>query len=60
VGGARRYYIRGYCGVCGILAQAANEVFAKAFEKVLGGKLVRKALEEDSGAISAFERRGVM
>jgi hypothetical protein len=49
--------IRGHCGVCGILAQAANEVFAKAFEKVLGGKLVRKALEEDSGAISAFERQ---
>jgi len=47
-------------GVCAIPTEAANEVFTKALEKVRGEKLVRKALEEGSSAVSAFEKHGVM
>jgi len=47
-------------GVCAIPTEAANEVFTKALEKVRGEKLVRKALEEGSSAVSAFEKYGVM
>jgi hypothetical protein len=35
-------------------------VFAKAIEKVRGEKLVRKALEEGSSAVAAFEEHGIM
>ena len=47
-------------GVCLIPTEAADEVFAKALEKVRGEKLVRKALEEGSSAIAAFEKHGIM
>ncbi len=47
-------------GVCLIPIQAANEVFAKAIEKVRGEKLVRKALEDGSSAVAAFEKHGIM
>ena len=47
-------------GVCLIPREAADEVFAKALEKVRGEKLVRKALEEGSSAIAAFEKHGIM
>src|SRR5437762_2776201 len=47
-------------GVCLIPTQAADEVFAKALEKVRGEKLVRKALEAGSSAVAAFEKHGIM
>src|ERR1700731_3086306 len=47
-------------GVCLIPSGAADEVFAKALEKVRGEKLVRKALEEGSSAVAAFEKHGIM
>ena len=47
-------------GVCMIPAEAADEVFAKALEKARGEKLVRKALEEGSSAVAAFEKYGIM
>lgn len=47
-------------GVCVIPAEAANEVFSKALEKARGEKLVRKALEEGSSAVAAFEKYGIM
>src|SRR6266581_1778778 len=47
-------------GVCLIPTKAADEVFAKALEKVRGEKLVRKALEAGSSAVAAFEKHGNM
>jgi regulator of RNase E activity RraA len=47
-------------GVCVIPTEAADEVFARALEKVRGEKLVRKALEEGSSAVAAFEKHGIM
>jgi len=47
-------------GVCVVQAENAEEVFAKAFEKARGEKLVRKALEEGSSAVAAFEKHGIM
>jgi regulator of RNase E activity RraA len=47
-------------GVCVIPVEAAPEVFAKAFEKARSEKLVRKALEEGSSAVAAFEKYGIM
>jgi regulator of RNase E activity RraA len=47
-------------GVCVIPTEAADEVFAKALEKVRGEKLVRKALEEGGSAVVAFEKHGIM
>jgi regulator of RNase E activity RraA len=47
-------------GVCIIPAEAATEVFAKALEKVRGERLVKKALEEGSTAVAAFEKYGIM
>jgi len=47
-------------GVCVIPTEAADEVFAKALEKVRGEKLVRKALEEGGSAVAAFEKHGIM
>src|ERR1700722_14551705 len=47
-------------GVCLVPSEAADEVFAKALEKVRGEKLVRKALEEGSSAAAAFEKHGIM
>jgi regulator of RNase E activity RraA len=47
-------------GVCVVPNEAATEVFAKALEKARGEKLVRKALEEGSSAVAAFEKHGIM
>jgi regulator of RNase E activity RraA len=47
-------------GVCLIPTEAADEVFVKAVEKVRGEKVVRKALEEGSSAVAAFEKHGIM
>jgi regulator of RNase E activity RraA len=47
-------------GVCMVPSEAAAEVFAKALEKARGEKLVRKALEEGSSAVAAFEKHGIM
>jgi regulator of RNase E activity RraA len=47
-------------GVCVVPAEAATEVFSKALEKARGEKLVRKALEEGSTAVAAFEKYGIM
>jgi regulator of RNase E activity RraA len=47
-------------GVCVIPVEAATEVLSKALEKARGEKLVRKALEEGSSAVAAFEKHGIM
>lgn len=47
-------------GVCAIPLEASDEVFRKALEKARGEKLVRKALEEGSSAVAAFEKHGIM
>lgn len=47
-------------GVCVVPVEAASEVFTKALEKARGEKLVRKALEEGSSAVAAFEKHGIM
>ena len=47
-------------GVCVVPAEAATEVFTRALEKVRGERLVKKALEEGSTAVAAFEKYGVM
>ncbi len=47
-------------GVCVIPYEASEEVFSKAFEKARGEKLVRKALEDGSSAVEAFEKHGIM
>lgn len=47
-------------GVCVVPTEAASDVFSKALEKVRGERLVRKALEEGSTAVAAFEKYGIM
>ena len=47
-------------GVCVIPVEAAKEVFSKALEKARGEKLVKKALEQGSSAVDAFEKYGIM
>jgi regulator of RNase E activity RraA len=47
-------------GVCVVPHEASEEVFNKALEKARGEKLVRKALEEGSSAVAAFEKHGIM
>jgi regulator of RNase E activity RraA len=47
-------------GVCVVPVEAGSEVFTKALEKARGEKLVRKALEEGSSAVSAFEKHRIM
>lgn len=47
-------------GVCVVPVEAGSEVFTRALEKARGEKLVRKALEEGSSAVSAFEKHGIM
>jgi regulator of RNase E activity RraA len=47
-------------GVCVIPVEAANDVFVKALEKARAEKVVRKALEEGSSAVAAFEKHGIM
>jgi regulator of RNase E activity RraA len=47
-------------GVLVIPAKAEAEVFTRALEKARGEKLVRKAIEEGSSAVKAFEKYGIM
>ncbi len=47
-------------GVCVVPSEAAEEVFATALEKARGEKLVKKAIEEGSSAVSAFQKFGIM
>lgn len=47
-------------GVCIIPRKAEVEVFQKALEKARGEKLVKRALEEGSSAVSAFQKYGIM
>jgi regulator of RNase E activity RraA len=47
-------------GVCAIPSEAAEEVFAKSLEKARGEKLVKKAIEEGSSAVAAFQKFGIM
>jgi len=47
-------------GVCCIPQEAEAEVFTKALEKARNEKLVRKALEDGSSAVAAFEKFGIM
>jgi regulator of RNase E activity RraA len=47
-------------GVCCIPREVEAEVFTKALEKARGEKLVKKALEAGSSAVSAFEKYGIM
>src|ERR1700739_4279603 len=47
-------------GICVVPVEASVEVFSKALEKARGEKLVRKALEEGSSAVAAFEKHGIM
>jgi regulator of RNase E activity RraA len=47
-------------GVCVVPAEALEEVFAKSLEKARGEKLVKKAIEEGSSAVAAFQKFGIM
>jgi regulator of RNase E activity RraA len=47
-------------GVLVVPREAEAEVFSKAFEKARGEQLVKKALEQGSSAVAAFERYGIM
>jgi len=47
-------------GVCVIPTEAAEDVFAKSLEKARGEKLVKKAIEEGSSAVAAFQKFGIM
>jgi regulator of RNase E activity RraA len=47
-------------GVLVVPAEAEVEVFTRALEKARGEKLVKKAIEEGSSAVEAFERYGIM
>src|ERR1700691_3186638 len=47
-------------GVLLVPAEAETEVFTRALEKARGEKLVKKAIEEGSSAVKAFEKFGIM
>jgi regulator of RNase E activity RraA len=47
-------------GVLLVPREAEVEVFTRALEKARGEKLVRKAIEEGSTAVQAFEKHGIM
>ncbi len=47
-------------GVLLVPAEAETEVFTRALEKARGEKLVRKAIEDGSSAVAAFEKFGIM
>ncbi|MGA7219384.1 MAG: RraA family protein [Candidatus Sulfotelmatobacter sp.] len=47
-------------GVLAVPAEAEDEIFTRAIEKARGEKLVRKAIEEGSSAVEAFEKYGIM
>jgi regulator of RNase E activity RraA len=47
-------------GVLVVPVEAEEEVFTRALEKARGEKLVKKAIEEGSSAVKAFEKYGIM
>jgi regulator of RNase E activity RraA len=47
-------------GVLLVPAEAEAEVFSLALEKARGEKLVKKAIQEGSSAVEAFEKYGIM
>jgi regulator of RNase E activity RraA len=47
-------------GVLVVPAEVETEVFTRALEKARGEKLVKKAIEEGSSAVEAFEKYGIM
>jgi regulator of RNase E activity RraA len=47
-------------GVLLVPAEAEDDVFNRALEKARGEKLVKKAIEEGSSAVEAFEKYGIM
>lgn len=47
-------------GVLAVPANAAQDVFTRAVEKVRGERLVKKSLEEGSSAVAAFQKHGIM
>jgi len=47
-------------GVLLVPAEAEREIFTRALAKARGEKLVRKAIEEGSSAVKAFEKYGIM
>jgi regulator of RNase E activity RraA len=47
-------------GVLVVPREAETEVFSKALEKARGEKLVKKALDQGSSAVAAFEKYGIM
>jgi regulator of RNase E activity RraA len=47
-------------GVCCVPKALEIEIFTKALEKARGEKLVKKALDDGSSAVSAFEKYGMM
>ena len=47
-------------GVCVVPSEPAEEVFAKSLEKARGEKLVKKAIEDGSSAVDAFQKFGIM
>jgi regulator of RNase E activity RraA len=47
-------------GVLVVPAHAEIDVFTRALEKARGEKLVKKAIEEGSSAVAAFEKYGIM
>jgi regulator of RNase E activity RraA len=47
-------------GVLVVPREAETEVFSRAIEKARGEKLVKKALDEGSSAVAAFEKYGIM
>jgi regulator of RNase E activity RraA len=47
-------------GVCVVPAEATEDVFAKSLEKARGEKLVKKAIEEGTSAVAAFQKFGIM
>lgn len=47
-------------GVCIIPKQAEREVFTRALEKARGEKLVKKALEAGTSAVTAYREHGIM
>ena len=47
-------------GVLLVPAESEAEVFSRALEKARGETRVRKAIEEGSSAVEAFEKYGIM
>ena len=47
-------------GVLVVPIDAEEEIFVRALEKARGEKMVKKAIEEGSTAVQAFEKYGIM